>query len=378
MAARSILARSPVRRHGVAGRTRAGPQAQYQLWSCSGEVGMAPAVFRAEHVTAAWRRPVAVKVIDPALSAQPDFQRRFYQEAQRSRGSSTPTSCRSTTSAITTASVTWSSPRPGGRPRRSLPPRRRTSLARCPRPDDRPTGPGRARPRPRPRRRPPRRQAWQRPARARRHVGVSDRLRDRAWSRWSWPDAAGTLHRNARVRRAGAGRGPLWCGGRPTCTPSGSCSTSSGWAGALQRRQPHGDRLPPRQWAAAASPPSEPGDLAGARGGAGARPRARSRRYRYPTGSALIDALAAVVHGARARRCRRRPTGPDGPDGRAGDAAGRPTAASTVPPDRPGDPGSADHPDDQPAGRGHRLRRPRAGDDRRGASCSTLACGCSR
>jgi predicted ATPase len=58
-----------------------GPGEQYRLVEPLGRGGMA-VVFRAEHVTAAWRRPVAVKVIDPSLTGQPDFMKRFYQEAQ--------------------------------------------------------------------------------------------------------------------------------------------------------------------------------------------------------------------------------------------------------------------------------------------------------
>src|SRR4051812_49673772 len=56
-----------------------GPRGQYRLTALLGRGGMG-AVYRAEQT--ALQREVAVKIINPWLTAQPDFVRRFEQEAR--------------------------------------------------------------------------------------------------------------------------------------------------------------------------------------------------------------------------------------------------------------------------------------------------------
>src|SRR5581483_9905461 len=53
---------------------------QYHITGLLGRGGMAR-VYRAEHHTAAWTRPIAVKVLDPYLSSEPGFTARFLREA---------------------------------------------------------------------------------------------------------------------------------------------------------------------------------------------------------------------------------------------------------------------------------------------------------
>ena len=58
-----------------------GPRGQYRVLELLGRGGMG-AVYRAEQVTAAWQRAVAIKLLDPHLTRQPGFVERFLREAQ--------------------------------------------------------------------------------------------------------------------------------------------------------------------------------------------------------------------------------------------------------------------------------------------------------
>jgi tRNA A-37 threonylcarbamoyl transferase component Bud32 len=59
---------------------RLGREGQYHLVALLGQGGMA-AVYRAEHITAAFKVERAVKVLDPELTLKPGFVERFHREA---------------------------------------------------------------------------------------------------------------------------------------------------------------------------------------------------------------------------------------------------------------------------------------------------------